>query len=117
MKRSTPPLEAAVQRQILAYLKLARIFHWRANTGAMTVQARGRKRFVRFGSPGVSDILGILPGGRFLAIEVKRPRLGRLTADQAAFQANVRAAGGIAVCVCSVEELRIELRAAGYPAP
>jgi hypothetical protein len=117
MRRNPPPLESEVQRQILRYLTTARIFHWRANTGAMKGEYNGRKRFVRFGSPGVSDILGILPGGRFLAIEVKRPRLGRLTADQAAFQANVRTAGGLAVCVCSVEELRIELRAAGYPAP
>lgn len=75
-----------------------------------------RGRWVQFGvgSPGGSDLLGWhtvtvtseMVGQRiaiFTAIECKAPR-GRLTTEQAAFIAAVRAAGGIAGEVRSVEQ-------------
>ena len=92
--------EAQVVRACLDYLKLRRIFAFRNNTGAYKVE----ERFVRFGSKGSADILGILPGGRFLAIECKSLN-GRLSPAQGEWGERVRAAGGVYLCVRSVGEL------------
>lgn len=52
---------------------------------------------------GSSDLIGITPDGRFLAIEVKRP--GKTaTPEQRAFVSLVRAMGGVAGVCHSVEE-------------
>lgn len=115
--RKAVPTEAEIQAQCLAYLALGGFVHWRSNTGAARLPGKGgRTRLVRFGTPGVSDILGVLPGGRFLAIEVKRPG-GKLSAEQAAFLSRVRMAGGLALVVTSLGELREGLRTAGVFAP
>ena len=52
---------------------------------------------------GSSDIIGIAPGGRFLAIEVKT-ETGRPTQGQRRFIEAVRRAGGIAGIARSVED-------------
>ena len=64
-----PLLEKEIQRQILDYLEIKGIFHFRNNVGAGKL-AGGR--FVRFGIPGAPDILA-LKNGIFYGIEVKRP--------------------------------------------
>ena len=83
------------------YLSIRNIFHWRNNTGA--VKKNGG--FIRYGYPGSSDILGILPDGRFLAVECKRERGGRLSEKQKEFLDTINKNGGVAVCVNSVTEL------------
>lgn len=60
------------------------------NTGS----ARIGGRFVRFGWPGCSDVLGMLRDGRLLAVECKSPT-GRLRPEQAAFLERIRAACGV----------------------
>jgi len=84
------PLEKDIQRTILDYLTMRGIFHWRNNTGAL----RSDDRFVRFGFRGSSDIIGVLPGGRALFIEVKR-KVGRLTEAQKEFLAHAQMAGAL----------------------
>lgn len=102
---------------------------WRNNTGAVTVPAEGgtKRRFVRFGEPGMSDIIGwktwrpqrdgvghilVLPLlAIFLALEVKRPGASA-TPTQVAFIESVRAAGGIAAVVTSVDEALTAVRGA-----
>ena len=61
-------LEKDIQNQILEYLKLKRIFHFRNNVGAGMMG----KRFVRFGIPGAPDIFA-LKNGVLYGLEVKRP--------------------------------------------
>lgn len=75
---------------------------------------RGRRRqFQLNNQPGCADILCVLPGGRFLALEVKRP--GNTASDlQRAFLAEVRRRGGLALVCDSLDSLRHQLRAAGY---
>lgn len=107
------PKEADVLRDVLAYLALARVPAWRNNTGA----ARYGKRLVRFGVAGMPDVVGILPGGRFLGCEVKRPGGGRLSDAQAACLDAVREAGGLGLVVRSVDDLRNGLRAEGVECP
>jgi hypothetical protein len=53
---------------------------------------------------GVADIIGLLPGGRFLAVECKSGR-GRQSPAQRAFQAMVEESGGLYVLARGVEDL------------
>lgn len=58
---------------------------------------------VKIGFPGLSDLVGILPGGRFFACEVKVP--GQRPRDnQLAFLEAVNKRGGIGIWATSPEE-------------
>src|SRR5690348_12228433 len=48
-----------MQLAILDWLAAERIWHIRLNTGAMAGSHKGKKWFVRFGRPGMADILAI----------------------------------------------------------
>jgi hypothetical protein len=103
--------ETEIMQQILLALgahPACRI--WRMNTGALPDQ---HGRLIRFGVPGMADIIGLLrPSGRFLAIEVKT-LTGRQSDQQRAFQRMVEAAGGIYILARSVDEaVEAVLRAA-----
>lgn len=109
--------EKEIQAAILAYLALVPgVVAWRNNTGAMFGAHKGKRWAVRFGHPGLSDILGWKQEkfinlhahgftARFLALEVKRPQKHASPAQQAFLDA-VRAAGGIAGVVRSVDDAR-----------
>lgn len=110
--------EADIQRAILEYLRLLGVFCWRVNSGAITAQHNGKRRFLRFnGAAGCSDLVGLLPAhcsrpGVFLALEVKRP--GRKpTEQQAAFLDAIRAAGGVAAVVSSLDDVVQLMRQVG----
>lgn len=60
-------------------------------------------RWVAVGIPGMSDLIGIAPDGRYLAVEVKREG-GKATPEQLAFIQMVRAHGGIAGVCRSVSD-------------
>src|ERR1039457_5105609 len=60
--------EADIQRQILDYLTLKGIFHYRQNSGAF----RRDDHFYRMGVAGAPDIICVV-GGRYIGIEVKAP--------------------------------------------
>lgn len=100
--------EAIVLKSILEWLRVRGIFAWRNNTGAVKIDGPTRNRFVRYGTPGSSDILGCLPDGRFLAIECKSP-IGRPTSDQLVFIKNIRDRGGIAFIARSIDDVIAEL--------
>ena len=95
-------LEVDVQRKCLDWLKERGIFHWRQNQAAVP-RPGGYRRFN--GLLGVSDILGVLPNGRFLAIEVKQPGK-KPTVEQEAFLKRVNDLGGVGICVHSLYELK-----------
>lgn len=100
-RRIPPPRETQIQAAILRALAYRRdVFAWRNNTGALPNQ-QGRK--IRFGKKGSGDILGLVAGGRFLALECKRPG-EEPTEAQLAFGAAVRAKGGFYAVVRSVQE-------------
>jgi hypothetical protein len=59
------PREQDLVRPALEPLALRGAFAWRNNSGAVAAASTGKRRFIRFGgTPGASDILGILPGVR-----------------------------------------------------
>ena len=94
-------LEQHIQKQILDYLRFRGIFCWKNNTAGIYVKARDT--YIPSHAPGVSDILGVLKGGRFLAIEVKAEK-GRVSPHQQMFLDSINEAGGLAFVASSVEE-------------
>ena len=95
--------ESALVRATLDYLAARKIFAWRANSGAATAVYKGKKRFIRFaGVKGLSDIIGILPDGRFLAIELKAPGK-KPTAEQWEFIQRINMNAGVAFCADSID--------------
>ena len=77
---------------------------WRANCGSTNMAGAGqRKRFVRFGVPGMSDIQGVNVGRAYF-IECKTAK-GKQTPLQIAFQAVVEHAGAVYLLVRSIEDL------------
>lgn len=112
--------ETDIVRACLDWLNLHRIKAWRMNnTGIYDPVKKVHRRFQ--GLRGVSDILGILPQrvrladggaeqfGNFLAIEVKKPG-EKPRVEQEEFLHDIRAAGGIGLCVHSLRELEEQLR-------
>ncbi len=97
--------EHGIQCLILEYLALRGIPAWRINAGMVKTEAGG---MVRLAPAGFSDIIGIY-NGRFLAIEVKVPGK-RPTAAQQAFLDAVAAAGGVAFCATSIDDVARRLQ-------
>lgn len=84
MRTTRPPrlLEKDVQRPGIKLMEGLGIQVHRRNVGGMSGQHNGRPWYVRFAEPGQSDTWGILPDGRHLEVEFKRPN-ERPTLEQA----------------------------------
>lgn len=101
MKRAGPK-ESVIQAQILAYLeRRGDCFVWRNNTGSFSPRPGA---FVRFGTPGSADILGVRWGGQLLAVEVKTST-GRLRPAQERWGAEVTRFGGLYIVARSVDDV------------
>lgn len=107
--------EKQVENSILEYLKMRAIFCFKLNT--VGIYDASKKIFRKNKNPfvinGVSDIIGILPNGRFLAIEVKtdNTRFSKKsypTDNQKFFIANIKANGGLAFVARSVDDVKAE---------
>jgi hypothetical protein len=99
-------VEQGIQKQILEYLRWRHIVCWKNNTAGIYVKARNT--YIPSHAPGVSDILGVLPGGRFLGIEVKAPK-GRVSPHQQQFIDTINQAGGLAFVAYSVDDVEQKL--------
>ena len=112
--------EDAVLSQIIEYLRHEQargrvVWFERSNGGGGRVGARwvwfyrlfllGREPV----STGKADIVGMLDGGRFFALEVKRPKRGRASNDQREYLEAVASGGGIAATVRSFQDAKREL--------
>ena len=79
---------------------------WR-NTSGFTKEA---DRAIRYGvGIGGSDLLGVAPGGLFLAIEVKTAK-SRVTEEQIRFLELVHERGGVACLTRSAEQAEEQIR-------
>ncbi len=91
-------LEKTIVNKVIKYLKsLPGCFCWKQHGG-------------QFGTMGLPDIICCI-SGRFVAFEVKRPAFGgyaagKLTPLQLATITKIQAAGGIAVVVTSLEDVK-----------
>jgi hypothetical protein len=114
--------EGAILKQILDYLVTKHVLAFRMNTGAMQSEHNGKKRFMRFGTPGMADILAFIPrDGWWYSedmpsilkpglmqevtwIECKAPK-GRQSELQKSFQAQVEAEGHKYILAFSSDDL------------
>lgn len=95
--------EQLLMKSILEALQLrykGRAHFWRNNTGAMKTEGG---HFFRFGEVGSPDVLGILQGGRFVALEVKTAK-GKTSESQGAWLSRALSLGAIAGVVRSIDE-------------
>lgn len=95
--------ESEILKECLSVLKEMNIFCWRQNTGAFQTKNGG---FFRSSMAGVSDILGILPDGRFLAVECKREKGGILSSKQIEFLGKVDQNKGVAIVARDATKLK-----------
>jgi len=104
-------LEKQIENNILMFLREIGIIAWKNQTvGIYDAKAKAyRKSNNVFHRKGVSDILGILPDGRFLAIEVKS-KVGRPSPEQLKFISDIQSKNGIAFISRSVEQTFDQLR-------
>jgi hypothetical protein len=102
--------EGRVKAACLRYLEKRGIKAWNNPSGAAHIAP---DRWLHFGKKGSADILGCLPDGRFLAVEVKAPG-GRLSPEQKQFLADIRTLGGLALMVRDWKEIDSALREGWY---
>ena len=99
--------EKDIENEILEYLNLVGIFSWKHENGAVYDPTRKQFRLShsKFKFKGISDIIGIVPTGRLIALEVKRPdTIKKVTADQLLFGEKIRNSGGIFGVVCCLKD-------------
>ena len=87
--------ETEIKAQCLEWLNLQwGVKVWKRNVGAMSGSHKGKRWFVKFAEPGMSDIEGVACG-RHVEIEIKRP--GREpTVEQDAWLQEMHQLGAIA---------------------
>jgi hypothetical protein len=100
--------EHDIQGQILGWLKLMGIFHWRNNTGAFAGEYKGKRRFVRYGVKGAPDIF-VVHKSQIIGIEVKIPGK-QATDDQIQFGSALYGAGGFYIVAHSLDDVLNFLR-------
>lgn len=88
--------ESDLQTQILNYLREKGVFCWKQNSSGV----RGRKAPIR----GIPDILGVLPDGRFLGVEVKKPG-GKPSAEQVEFIQRIIQNQGVALIIYKFSDI------------
>ena len=101
--------ESAIEAQIFLYLRSCKIFCWKNYSLGVynPVTKTFRKKSIN-GLNGVSDILGILPDGKILAIEVKSLK-GKPTPSQTSFLERVTENNGVAFVARSVADVKSQL--------
>ncbi len=106
--KKSAPLEADSLAEVLQALRTHNAVAWirRQSTGTAKIQGR----YIQFGWAGCSDLLGMLKNGRLLAVECKRPKGGKVSADQTHFLAMVNQFGGCAFIATSAKDVFNNLR-------
>ena len=103
--------EKQVENLILQYLNAQGIFAWKNQTVGIYDSSKKvyRKPKNKFHINGVADILGILPNGKFLAIEVKSPKNKVRTLMQKEFIDAINRNGGVAFFADDLDLVRQKL--------
>ena len=97
--------EYLVEHEILTWLAKSGIgFFWKNTSGGFFDGTKWRKHASPFAINGTSDILGVLNGGRFVALEVKDK--GTANDQQLAFIKKVQLLGGLGAVVKSVDQVK-----------
>ena len=102
-RMSPPEKESDIQKSILKYLQMNRIFAFSVKTQGTYDPKRKAFRLNPQMTTGVSDIIGSF-NGRLLAIEVKTRR-GKTTKNQDEFIRKVNEAGGVGFVARSIDDV------------
>lgn len=95
--------ETHLVQQVIQYLNFKGHFAWRNNTGA-TRAGKFNERFIRYGLPGSSDVLGVEKvTGRLIAVECKAKT--KPTPLQLDFLDQVKKRGGIALVAYALSDV------------
>lgn len=100
--------EREIQKAIAEYLKARGVLAFRMQTGATVSTYKGRTRLIRYGIPGMADILCFPKGQPPCWIECKSDK-GKLSTDQAVFGRLVESEGHRYIVARSVEDVMEEL--------
>lgn len=100
-------LEKEIENAILEYLALIGIYAWKNQTTGVydTKRKIFRKSWNKYHINGVADILGILPTGMLLAIEVKTKKTYP-SQNQKDFLKNISDNKGIAFIARSIDDVK-----------
>ena len=110
-KLGRPLSENEIQNSILEFLKYKKITAWRNNSTAVYDPTGKRFRSKsKWDRNGVSDILGVLPDGKFLAIEVKKNTQARTRPSQKEFINDISSQGGVAFVAFSLNCIKENLK-------
>lgn len=98
--------EKSIENSILHWLNMSGIFAWKNQSVGIfdPVKKIYRKSNNPFHIKGVSDVLGILPDGKLLAIEVKS-KTGKASPEQLEFIEKIKKSGGVAFVARSLDEV------------
>ena len=105
--------ESAVIQQVKQVLKVTGLKIQRINTGCFTIGEGRNRRFIKTADAGTCDFEGYDNTGRFVAIECKRPRGGRVRPAQEARINDINRKGGVAFVVHSGDEALKQLQERG----
>lgn len=94
--------EAKLKTDIIEYLKFLGIFCW--NNRNVGVYDKRKGKYIPSTVKGVSDIIGVLPDGKFLAIEVK-VKPNKPTEHQRWFLEQVELNGGVSILAYSLQDV------------
>jgi len=96
--------EKSVQKAIIDYLTLRRVWVVRMNTGAIVSEYKGKTRLHKYGYPGMADLYVRTPSSVTLWIECKSS-IGKQSDLQRQFQMRVETLGDIYVLARSVDDV------------
>lgn len=104
--------EKQIETMILDFLSYQRGYYWKNNSVGIydPVKKLYRKAKSKYAINGTSDILGVLPDGKLVAIEVKALK-GRLSASQSEFLNNIKINGGVAFVAKCLRDVQDNLEA------
>lgn len=106
--------ESQMVNVIIEDLLWRKVIVWRNNnTPVYDATKQIFRRMPKFAMKGVPDISGILPGGRALFIEVKKPK-GYASPHQKEFLTNASRAGALAFIARSPQDVHKAIVEAGY---
>lgn len=93
--------ESEVVKEVKAVIKQTGIKLQRINTGCFAIGTGAHRRFIKTAEAGTCDFEGYDKHGRFVAIECKRLKGGRLSEAQRARIEDINDKGGVAFVACS----------------
>ena len=103
--------EKEIQNDIIRHLSARadlRLFRQQVGVAVPISQCcpQCRRYAIRFGVPGMADLIGIQgPQGRYIAVEVKSPT-GRQSEEQKTFQTVVTSLGGLYVVARGIDDVQ-----------